>query len=146
MREVIWYNMSDCVWFVLIMRVKRCPHCVYPLSNDWATVFQTVRCDGRSRCSRDLEDPSWEGFVRDPKVRDFTAFAGTHTSGLALRAAASVKNHRLLAWERSKISNLCFRAGCKIRCKQKFLRRVEKEYKINLMKKNIQDGKEQALL
>jgi hypothetical protein len=31
--------------------------------------------------------------VRDPKVRDFTPVAGTHTSGLALRAAARPVSH-----------------------------------------------------
>jgi hypothetical protein len=31
--------------------------------------------------------------VRDPKVRDFTPFAGTHTSGLASRAAARPVSH-----------------------------------------------------
>ena len=31
--------------------------------------------------------------MRDPKVRDFTPFAGTHTSGLALRAAARPVSH-----------------------------------------------------
>ena len=93
LRVVIWYNMSGRVWFLLIMQVELRPHCVYPMRNECATVSQTVRCDGWLRCSRKLEDPSWEGLVQDPKARDLTPFVGLLTSRLVLHAAARPVSH-----------------------------------------------------